>query len=355
MSISSLTTTEVRSLRFITGVTLGFMVAQLLDWQLAYIMPVMLSMLLSGPTIDVKTGALFIAVILGGCLFGLLLSMSVINYPLLCVLLFGLLLLHIYRAGNNGLSPFAVIMLIMGLMVIPLLGLPSLQLSWMLVKGLATSGLVAVGIAIIFFSVFPVTPDPVPAEPPHRILSADLAAVISTLVILPLMVIFYTLFWVDLIVVLLFSAILAQNVNLAASAKGGAALVGANLLGGVAAVIVYNLLVMAPDPLFLLALIALASAVFAPRIFSDDPIAPLYSSAFSAVLLLVGSSISSETKDASEAFITRIFQIFLAAVYVAGSFALLKRAAVYLRLTAATSTADKGAMKETAIVAELGS
>ena len=105
----------------------------------------------------------------------------------------------------------------------------------------------------------------------------------------------------------------------------------------------------------MLALVALVSAVFAPRIFSDDPMAPLYSSAFSAVLLLVGSSVSSETKDATEVFLTRIFQLFLAAAYVAGSFALLKRAAIYLRLIAVTPTAAQRAMKETAVVADLGS
>jgi hypothetical protein len=318
---------DIRSLRFIAGITSGFMLAQLVNWPLAYIMPMLLSMLLSGPTVDLKTGGLFLAVIFGSCAFGLLLSMSVINLPIVCIALFGLLLLHIYRAGNLGLPPFAVTLLILGVVVIPLPGLPSVHLSWMLAEGLWLSSLIAVSLAVLFFSIFPHTPEPEAKSSPSSPLPAGIAALISTLIVLPLVTVFYTLFWVDMIVLLIVSTNLAQNVDLAASAKGGTALLAANLLGGVFAIGTYHLLVMAPNPFFMLALVALIATVFARKILSDDPIAPIYGTAFSTVLLLLGSAISNDSKDATEAFLTRIFLLSLAITYVVGSFALLKRAA----------------------------
>ena len=153
--MSGLTNNQRKIVRFILAMTCGFAFSQLVNWQLSYIMPILLSMLMGGPAINPKTGMMFLAVIVGGCLFGLLLSMTLVNYPFVCLGILTLLLLNIYAAGNRGLSPFAVLMLLMGLTVIPLIGLPSINLSWLLVEALVTSGLIAVAFALIFFALIP--------------------------------------------------------------------------------------------------------------------------------------------------------------------------------------------------------
>ena len=329
-----LSNNDRKIIRFVLGVTTGFTIAQLIDWQLSYIMPILLSMLLSGSQINFKAGLLFFLVITGGCLFGFLLSLTVVNYPGVCILVFTVALLHIFLAANRGLSPFAVIMLMMGVTVIPLVGIPSVQLSVMIVEALVKCGFVAVGLAILFFSIIPSKEEvtqPVADPADKKALTNEQSAIVSTLVILPLITIFYTFSITSSILILVFAAILAQNVNLTTTAKGGAALVIANAMGGVAAMILYQLLRITPEPVFMVPLMALAATVFAGKIFSNDPYAQLYSSAFTTVLLLVGSTLSSESGDAGEAFITRLVQVFLAAAYVVTSFYLLKRLANYLR------------------------
>ncbi len=327
-----MTKRERKILRFVLAITTGFTLSQLINWQLSYLTPILLSMLMGGAQVDLKTGLGFFAVIVGGCIFGLLLSMTVVDYPFVCLLIFSILLLQIYYAGNRGLSPFAVIMLMMAVTVIPLIGIPSINLSLLLVDALMTSGLVSVAIALFFFAVIPTEPDP-PAEPKAADgpqLSPEHSAIISTLVIVPLLAYFYSFSVTSAIIVLVFAAILAQTVNLATSKKGAAVLVLANGLGGLTAVAVYNLLVIVPWWPFMVCLIALTATIFAACIFSGKPTAPLYSSAFTAVLLLVGSSVSSDSADAAEKFLTRLFQIFMAGAYVVLAFSLLKYLSNYL-------------------------
>lgn len=352
-----MTNRERRILRFVLAITTGFTLSQLINWQLSYLTPILLSMLMGGPNIDLKTGLGFFAVIVVGCLFGLLLSMSIVDYPLVCLLVFSVLLLHIYSAGNRGLSPFAVIMLIMAVTVIPLIGIASINLSWLLVEALTISGFVSVAIALVFFTLIPTEPDPVVEAPAPEgtQLSPEQSALISTLVIVPLLAYYYSFSVTSAIIVMVFAAILAQTVNLATTKKGAAVLILANGLGGIAAVAVYNFLVIAPWWPFMVALIALTATIFADRIFSGKPTAPLYSSAFTAVLLLVGSSVSSDTADAAQKFLARLTQIFLAGAYVVIAFSLLKALSNYLnrdKKQAPGSEAEPGA--ETGVVTDIG-
>ena len=330
----SLTDNQRRILRLVLAITTGFTVAQLIDWPLSYMMPILLAMLMTGPGLDFKAGIQFFVVIVVGCLVGLLLSMTILNYPLVCLPVLFLLLLHINIAAKRGTPPFVIMMLLMGVMIIPLIGIPSVMLSWLLVKALITSALAAVAIALVFFTLLPTPPRPVPPAPQAgALLTPEQSGLISTLVIMPLVTFFYLFSATNAVVVLVFSAILAQTANLASVSRGASALVLANALGGVFAIISYNLLATVPMWPFMSALIALVTTFFAGHIFSGKPVAQLYSTAFTAVLLLVGSSIVSDNKDATDAFFNRLIQVGLAGIYVVTAFTLLKKLSVYLGWT----------------------
>ena len=128
----------------------------------------------------------------------------------------------------------------------------------------------------------------------------------------------------------MFSAILAQTPDLQAGIKGSSALLLANCLGGVAAVAVYGLLIGFPEYLYFILIMLLVTLLFAQKIFSDSPTAALYSTAFTAVLLLVGSSIGEYTGDATANFLKRIVQIAIAALYIVTAFYTLNRLFIML-------------------------
>jgi hypothetical protein len=216
-------------------------------------------------------------------------------------------------------------MLLMGVTAIPLVGLQSIGLALIVVKGLITSGTIAVIFTIALFWLIPevverkTSPKKVEVEKPLQ------SAVISTLVMLPLVIIFYTFSLTGGILIFVFAAILAQTPDLTAGLRSSTGLLIANALGGLFAIAIYNLLVIVPEFVFLLLLIFVVSLFFAQKIFSDDPYAALYSTAFTAVLLLIGNSMGVVSGSAAANFMARIFQIMAAATYIVSAFYILSR------------------------------
>ena len=318
-----------RTIRLALGITFGLGVGQIANWQLSYLMPIFMSMLLAGPPIDVKKGIGFVVVILIGTMLGMLLTTSVVQLPFVCLLVISLLMFHIFYAGNKGMSPLLVVMLLMGITAIPLVGVQSSGLAFIVVKGLLTSGIVAVIFTILLFWLIPEVTEQ--DQPPAKteVEKPLQSAVISTLVMLPLVIVFYTFSLTGAILTFVFAAILAQTPDLTSGLRSSAGLMVANALGGVIAIVIYNLLVIVPEFVFLLLLIFIVSLLFAEKIFSDDPYAALYSTAFTAVLLLIGSSMGIVSGSAASNFMARIVQIMAAAAYIVLAFYIISRLSGY--------------------------
>ena len=312
--------------RLALGITFGFGVAQLGNWQMSFLLPIFMSMLLTGPRISLTMGAGFIVMILMGCMLGMLLTVSVVQLPFVCLPVISLLMFHIFYAGNKGLSPLLVVMLLMGVTAIPLVGLQSSGAAWMVVRGLAIAGTLAVILSMVFFWLIPEV-DSVDTQTPlkAKIESPLRSAVISTLVIIPLVIMFFTFSWTGVILIFVFASILAQTPDLTSGIRGSVALLIANAVGGIFAILVYSLIVMVPEFVFMLMLIFIVTSVFARKMFSDSPYAALYGTAFTAVLLLVGDSMGVVSGSATENFISRILQIMAAAMYIVSAFYILGR------------------------------
>jgi hypothetical protein len=139
---------------------------------------------------------------------------------------------------------------------------------------------------------------------------------ISTLVVLPVFVYFYSFQKVESLLILIFVALLSSQPGFASSFKAGGALILGNVIGGLAAIIFYNLLVWVPEFGFFILLTFLAGLVFGARVFSGRPAAKLYGMAYSTLLLVIGSVTASGTGEASSKVYIRIAQITAAVVWV---------------------------------------
>jgi len=98
----------------------------------------------------------------------------------------------------------------------------------------------------------------------------------------------------------------------------------ANLGGGLVAVIFYQLLLVSPTYLFAVCGFFALALLFGRQLFSDKPLAPLYGSAFSTVLILIGTGTSEYSGEADANFYVRILQITFAVCYVIGALSLLQ-------------------------------
>ena len=73
---------------------------------------------------------------------------------------------------------------------------------------------------------------------------------------------------------------------------------------------------------FMLLIVLAVGFFFAPRLFSNSKLAPVFGSAYSTFLLILGNVTSSDS-DAGSTLWSRVFLISLAVIYVVVAFAIL--------------------------------
>ena len=136
----------------------------------------------------------------------------------------------------------------------------------------------------------------------------------GTAVVFPVAALFFAYQNASSLIILIFIAILTLQPSLSAGYKAGIALIVGNLIGGIASVIIYDLLVIAPHFGFLVLLTLLSALLFGTGLFSNSRWAPLFGMAFSTLLLIIGSTTSSYG-EASDKATTRVIQITVAVIY----------------------------------------
>jgi hypothetical protein len=326
---------SIRILRLAIGITLAAAIALGIGWPLSFLTAVLATSLLASgaPCPSLRTGAMLVVVIAAAALFGLaVIAPLAIHYPLVCAAAIGLFLFLIFRASYGGTSPFLILWLLIAVLLLPMIAQESLATAQTVAEGMVMGGTAAVGFTWIAHAL---VPDPEPpgtetaaaAQKPSDLDAAqrDARATVTTCVVYPAALLFYSFGLMSDLLILIFIAILAQQPSLTAGRKAGGALILGNLAGGLAAMIFYQLLVAAPTLGFFVALTALTTLVIGTRIFSERPEAPMYATVLSTVLLLVGGSIAPFGGDVSASFMLRIGQILIAVLYVVGALALVDR------------------------------
>lgn len=328
---------SIRILRLVIGITLASAVALGIGWPLSFLTAVLATSLLASgaPCPSLRTGAILVVVIAAAALFGLaVVAPLAIHYPLVCAVAIGLFLFLIFRASYGGTSPFLILWLLIAVLLLPMIAQESLEMAQAVAEGMVMGGAAAVGFTWIAHAL---VPDPEPEAPGTETAAGaqkpsapnaaqrDARATVTTCVVYPAALAFYSFGLMSELLILIFIAILAQQPSLTAGRKAGGALILGNLAGGLAAMLFYQLLVAAPTLGFFVALTALTTLVIGTRIFSDRPEAPVYATVLSTVLLLVGGSIAPFGDDVSGSFMLRIGQILAAVLYVVGALALIDR------------------------------
>jgi hypothetical protein len=253
-----------------------------------------------------------------------------IPYSAVYVPFIGIVLFRIFYAGQQGRSFLLVLWLLLAVTIIPLVRLLQPAIAIFVARGLFFNVIVTIVIVWIVFALIPERSDsgqagPAKSAPPlPSPEEAFRSAALSTVVVLPLLILFYLFELTGAIVLLVFVSILASNPALLANVKVGKVFVAANVLGGIISILFYELLVLVPLFPFLLALTLLVGLILGRQVFSDKPAAKIFGSAFSTTLLIIGSATTSDG-DAGSMVYTRVAQITFAVVYVVGAFTLLNR------------------------------
>lgn len=326
-----------RVLRYAAGSALAMAVAMGLNWQLSFIFPVLsLSFLATpAPRPPFTVGLSFVAIVAGSCMIGLLLGRYLISYPLVFVPCTGLILLRLFYVKAGGRAPLLMTWLLIALLVLPLIVMSSPAIANLVAVGILFGAMSTVCLVWLAHGVLP---DPKAHTADTGAVKANSAqsgvpstserfrtAMISTLVVLPLFVYFYSFQKTESLLILIFVALLSSQPGFASSFRAGGALVLGNAIGGAAAIVFYNLLVWVPEFGFLVLLTFLCGLVFGARVFSGKPVAKLYGMAYSTLLLVIGSVTAGGTGEAGSKVYIRIAQIVVAVVWVVAASGLADR------------------------------
>jgi len=322
--------------RYAFGATLAMAVAMGFAWELSFVVPILALALLAspGPRPSIKKSVGFVATIAVACFAGLWVIKHLLNYAWAFFAILGLLLLGVFLAKVRGVSGFLVTWLLIALLVLPMVAVQSPDMALLIVRGLVLGAAVTL---LVVWTAHVLVPDPPvrgpvrekPPAPAPAPAAASRTALIQTLVILPLLILFHLFEWTGAILILIFVALLSMQPGFASNFKAGRAMLAGNAMGGAAAIVMFALLTVVPEYAFLILLTLLAGLFFGSRLMSDRPDAPLYGMAYSTLLLVIGMT-SAEGDTLAKVF-QRLFQIGLAVLYVVLAFGLIERWGRYRR------------------------
>jgi len=320
---------SIRVVRFAVGVTLAVAISSAINWPLAFLLPILTSVFLAKPMpmLGLKAGLIIMLFTIIAFGIGIVFTLFLLPYPIVYIPMLALVLFNLYYLLNRG-GPFLFVLLsLLAILILPMLGMNSGGLATGVAFGFIISGCVMVPIIWFAYLIMPDqsgTP-PLPKKPGLQrkfSLPAAQAALKSTVVVLPMAILFIGFNLTDLILVLVFTAIFTLTPN-----KGkdeGVKSLKSTLIGGAYAFIFYHVLLTVPEYYFFIILMFLTTVYFAGKIFSANPSAQYYAAAFSTLFILVNSSLEVSSGFTS-AFILRFIFILLATVYVVFSLIVFER------------------------------
>ena len=319
----------VRILRYAIGITSAGAFAFGLGWPLHLLTPIFTGIFLSLPlpSPSIKGAFILFGYVALAFAVGLIFSLVLLPYPLIYIPALALVLFHIYYLINRNGSVIFGLMCLIAILLLSMLGNAYESLAMMIALQFAAS----LGLAVLFYVLaHGLLPDPPGSHlelAQHGFQSgysqqAALSAIKSTIAVLPLAIIFIAAGWTGQILILVYAAIYSLTPDLAKGRAAGLKALLTTIIGGISAAAFYWLIVAVPEYHFFIALLFLTTLIFGKSIFSDNPLAKYLSSAFTAMLILLGGSMG-EGANFTSKFILRILMIGAATLYVVGAMSVL--------------------------------
>lgn len=314
------------ALRMAGGIALPFVVWEALDWELSFIASNFALQLLAvrRPAPTFAAGLVSIAGLCIALLAGIVLTGVALPYPTILALGIGLTMLGGLYAQARTASPFWFIFLI-AVTIMPLLMMKSDALATSFAGALVTGMVAAFMVVWLMHALFPeeVRSMPAPAETAMSSGDAARVALIGTLVVMPLVFLLSANESAAIVAIVTVLSVIRAS-GFAGASRAALGLLLGNLIAGVVAIVAYAVIVTAPSLPVLAAVIMLIALIFAERVATAGPSAPLLVAACVATLVLLGLGLS-PFGDTPSAFATRVSDVGLATVYGVGMLSLFER------------------------------
>ncbi len=276
----------LRILRLAVGTSASLWFSQAVAWDMSFLAPVITMFLLALPlpAPKLKGGIAFVAILTLSLLAGLLLLPPLLNQPFVGVLLLVLALYWSFyftaKGGSAVLGTFATV----GIAVSAAIGTVNLDVMLPLIGNFSFGALVGVLFVWVAHAILPdskaLTPDTdAPAKPPAPpkpdLSAARWSAFRSTLIVLPVALWFlFSAASAAYVPVMIKVASMGQQATNDAARLAGRSLVMSTIIGGIGAIIGWQVLSIAPTLTIYTLVIASGALLMGPRIFQGRALHP---------------------------------------------------------------------------------
>jgi hypothetical protein len=311
-------------LRYAVGVTGSFVLCSALDWQPAFLAPVLTSVLIANLPMrpPLKLAVVIVASLALSGLLMVMLSLTLYHFPLV---LFGIVALctfvvfHWMLTGGPGL-PLLLSMIAIG--IVPMMTIASPQhagtVPLMLLRGIGTAMLTV----WVVYAIWPTPP------PPKAVAKADVdteplaTALAATIALVPLILAYLLLTPTHAVPALMGVIIIVSQFQLQRSRWRARAYVVGNIIGGLIGVLAFWLLTLWPSLFTLGVLTFLAALIPGSRIATGADNAMAASIAGIGMLIIFGSSIQ-DGPASPELWVERVLYYCFAGLFALGAMELL--------------------------------
>lgn len=328
----SLTAADRVVLRLAFAATFAFGIAAVRDWEFSFLAPMLAVQILAATPAcpNFRQGATIPLVIFLSTNIALGASTLLMGAPIVLLAAVGVVVCWSFYGQRRGAPAIAVLLVQIAFCCVPLIATISLDVARDFSDFLLWSSIAAIITIWIAYALFPTPPStaqaggapaPIALPPAH----AAQVAISDTLVLLPLLATFIVRGDINNIVILMITINLLREIELAHSRRLALAILLANLLGGVLAVLAHQFILLSDSLLLFLLTVLLAGLWFGGRLVRGGPMAPVYALAFGTFLLILGLAITPLPGGAEELFTVRISKIVLASLYAIGALSLVAR------------------------------
>lgn len=323
---------SVRILRLAIGTALSLWFSQVWSWPLSFVAPIITMFLLALPipALPLKAG-LKLVVVLAVCSYaGLLLLPFILNQRLVGVGLLTVALFHSFyftaRGGAPALGAFATI----GLAIVASIGTVSIDAVLVVVNGLIVGAVVGVAFVWIAHTILPdscalaTKAAPAPQEkdgPKPDTAIAARRAFRSLLIVLPIIIWFLmSSASASYLAVMIKVSSMGQQATIDETRQAGISLLLSTVIGGIGAIIGWQVLSIWPSLAIYVLFVALAGLIMGRYIFSGPGLAvhgPTWSYGFLTMIIVLAPAVMDGIvgSSAGAAFWSRLWMFVIATVY----------------------------------------
>ena len=323
---------HVRILRLAAGTGLSMWVSQAIGWELSLIAPMITLFILALPlpALTLAMGIKFLAAMTLSMYSTLLLLPWLLDFPLVGLLLLVLALYWSFYFTAKGGSPVLGTFVTVGIALSTAVGSVSVDATLVLMRGLvlnATIGIVFVWIAHALLPDALAGGFPRPAGgAPQNAARPDLAtarwsALRSMVIVFPIALWFMLSgASVSYVPVMIKVASMGQQTTNEGARLAGHSLILSTIIGGIGAIIGWNLLGIVPELLMYALLVALGGLILGPRIFKGKGLTPdaaTWSYGYLTMIIILAPAVMdiASGSSADVAFWSRLLMFALATLY----------------------------------------